>query len=106
MVEKKYFVQWADLDANWHLANFSYLKYSTDSRMYFFNSIGFTKERLLKLLIGPIVFYEHIYYYKEMQLHDEFTIVNELDGYSEDGRFLEFYKIFTKTILILPELKY
>ena len=64
MVEKKYFVQWADLDANWHLANFSYLKYSTDSRMYFFNSIGFTKERLLKLLIGPIVFYEHIYYYK------------------------------------------
>ena len=50
MLEKKYFVQWADLDANWHLANFSYLKYSTDSRMYFFNSIGFTKKRLIKLL--------------------------------------------------------
>ena len=96
MVEKKYFVQWADLDANWHLANFSYLKYSTDSRMYFFNSIGFTKERLLKLLIGPIVFYEHIYYYKEMQLHDEFTIVNELDGYSEDGRFFRILQNFYK----------
>ena len=96
MVEKKYFVQWADLDANWHLANFSYLKYSTDSRMYFFNSIGFTKERLLELLIGPIVFNEHIYYYKEMQLHDEFIIVNELDGYSEDGRFFRIIQNFYK----------
>ena len=47
MVEKKYFVQWADLDANWHLANFSYLKYSTDSRMYFLTQLDLLKKDYL-----------------------------------------------------------
>ena len=31
-----------------------------------------------------------------MQLHDEFTIVNELDGYSEDGRFFRILQNFYK----------
>tara|TARA_B110000263_G_C15140574_1_gene433211 strand:+ start:257 stop:730 length:474 start_codon:yes stop_codon:yes gene_type:complete len=87
MFEKKYTVLWADLDANWHLANFSYLKYSTDARMSFFKTIGLTKENLLKQAIGPIVFYEHLYYYKEIILDDNFSITVEIDGYSEDQRF-------------------
>jgi len=36
---------------------------------------------------GPIVFYEHMYYYKELKLEQDFIISVEVDGYSNDGRF-------------------
>jgi len=96
MFKNKYKVLWADLDANWHLANFSYLKYSTDARMSFFDSIGLTKENLLKKELGPVVFYEHIYYYKEILLGDEFYVSVEIDGYSEDKRFGKLIQNFYK----------
>ena len=96
MFKNKYKVLWADLDANWHLANFSYLKYSTDARMSFFDSIGLTKENLLKKALGPVVFYEHIYYYKEILLEDEFYVSVEIDGYSEDKRFGKLIQNFYK----------
>ena len=96
MFKNKYKVLWADLDANWHLANFSYLKYSTDARMSFFDSIGLTKENLLKKTLGPVVFYEHIYYYKEILLGDEFYVSVEIDGYSEDKRFGKLIQNFYK----------
>ena len=96
MFKNKYKVLWADLDANWHLANFSYLKYSTDARMSFFDSIGLTKENLLKKELGPVVFYEHIYYYKEILLGNEFYVSVEIDGYSEDKRFGKLIQNFYK----------
>ena len=96
MFKNKYKVLWADLDANWHLANFSYLKYSTDARMSFFDSIGLTKENLLKKALGPVVFYEQIYYYKEILLGDEFYVSVEIDGYSEDKRFGKLIQNFYK----------
>ena len=96
MFKNKNKVLWADLDANWHLANFSYLKYSTDARMSFFDSIGLTKENLLKKELGPVVFYEHIYYYKEILLGNEFYVSVEIDGYSEDKRFGKLIQNFYK----------
>ena len=36
---------------------------------------------------GPVVFYEHMYYYKELKLVDEFIVSVEVDGYSDDQRF-------------------
>ena len=87
MFTKKYSVLWPDLDANWHFANHSYIKYSADTRMSFFDSIGLTKEKLEAHMRGPVVFYEHMYYYKELKLEDEFIVSVEVDGYSDDGRF-------------------
>ena len=68
MFTKKYSVLWPDLDANWHFANHSYIKYSADTRMSFFDSIGLTKDKLEAHMRGPVVFYEHMYYYKELKL--------------------------------------
>mgnify|MGYP001253331344 FL=1 len=87
MFTKKYCVLWPDLDANWHFANHSYIKYSADTRMSFFDSIGLTKDKLEAHMRGPVVFYEHMYYYKELKLEDEFIVSVEVDGYSDDQRF-------------------
>tara|TARA_X000001036_G_scaffold202224_1_gene189942 strand:+ start:234 stop:746 length:513 start_codon:yes stop_codon:yes gene_type:complete len=87
MFTKKYSVLWPDLDANWHFANHSYIKYSADTRMSFFDSIGLTKDKLEAHMRGPVVFYEHMYYYKELKLEDEFIVSVEVDGYSDDQRF-------------------
>lgn len=87
MFTKKYSVLWPDLDANWHFANHSYIKYSADTRMSFFDSIGLTKDKLEAHMRGPVVFYEHMYYYKELKLEDEFIVSVEVDGYSDDKRF-------------------
>ena len=87
MFTKKYSVLWPDLDANWHLANHSYIKYSADARMSFFDSIGLTKDKLEAHMRGPVVFYEHMYYYKELKLEDEFIVSVEVDGYSDEGSF-------------------
>tara|TARA_B100001564_G_scaffold164183_1_gene138026 strand:+ start:2684 stop:3196 length:513 start_codon:yes stop_codon:yes gene_type:complete len=87
MYTKKYSVLWPDLDANWHFANHSYIKYSADTRMSFFDSIGLTKDKLEAHMRGPVVFYEHMYYYKELKLEDEFIVSVEVDGYSDDQRF-------------------
>ena len=105
MFKNKYKVLWADLDANWHLANFSYLKYSTDARMSFFDSIGLTKENLLKKALGPVVFYEQIYYYKEILLGDEFYVSVEIDGYSEDKRFSKLIQNFYKGKINLARIE-
>ena len=105
MFKNKYKVLWADLDANWHLANFSYLKYSTDARMSFFDSIGLTKENLLKKALGPVVFYEQIYYYKEILLGDEFYVSVEIDGYSEDKRFGKLIQNFYKGKINLARIE-
>ena len=87
MFTRKYSVLWADLDANWHFANYSYIKYAGDARMSFFNSLGLTKDKLRTYLKGPVVFYEHMYYYKELELKEDFIVSVEVDGYSDDAKF-------------------
>ena len=90
MFTKKYSVLWPDLDANWHFANHSYIKYSADTRMSFFDSIGLTKDKLEAHMRGPVVFYEHMYYFKEVCPGKPVRVSLEVAGMSEDGCFFEF----------------
>jgi acyl-CoA thioester hydrolase len=65
MFLKEFEIRWNDLDANKHLANVSYLAYAGETRMAFLQSMGISYQTLIELGIGPIVFYEHLYYFKE-----------------------------------------
>ena len=52
------------------------------------------KDKFNNLNIGPVLFYEHMHYYKEIMIGVEFSINVEIDGYSEDGRFFTLFQNF------------
>ncbi|MDG3583156.1 MULTISPECIES: acyl-CoA thioesterase [Galbibacter] len=91
MYTKEFEIRWNDLDANRHLANKAYIEFAAHTRMSFLIENGFDQRLLGKLNIGPVVFYEHIYYFKEVFSGKPLTVSLELKGMSEDGMFFEFH---------------
>ncbi|MEM6687586.1 MAG: thioesterase family protein, partial [Bacteroidota bacterium] len=55
---------------------------------------GFTQKELAKNNIGPVVFYEHMYYFKEAFPGKPVKVSLEVAGLSEDGMFFEFLHNF------------
>ncbi len=91
MIFKKTFeIRWSDLDANRHLANSAYQNFMSHTRMAFLLSNGFTQKELIMHNIGPIVFYEHIYYFRELLPEDKVEVDLKLKGLSKDGMFFNF----------------
>ena len=54
------------MDANRHLANSAYINFMSHTRMGFLMENGFGHGELVKHNLGPVVFYEHIYYFREV----------------------------------------
>ncbi|THD69493.1 thioesterase [Robertkochia marina] len=90
MYFKEFEIRWNDLDANRHLANKAYIEFAAHTRMSFLLERGFDHSLLDKLNIGPVVFFEHIYYFKEVFAGKPVKVSLELSGLSEDGMFFEF----------------
>ena len=95
--EKKFVASWTDLDPNWHVANHAYIKYAADTRVAFFSVIKLDKEKFENLNLGPVLFYEHMYYYKEILMGVEFKVNVEVNGYSDDGKFFSLFQNFYDT---------
>ncbi|NQX85902.1 MAG: thioesterase family protein [Flavobacteriaceae bacterium] len=89
MYTKKFEIRWSDIDANQHLGNSTYIDYLSHTRMSFFKEKGMGMEVMNTYGLGPVALYEHIYYFKEIQVGSPVIVSLELKGYSEDGRFLE-----------------
>lgn len=94
MYVKEFEIRWSDVDANRHLANSAYVNYMSHTRMAFLMEMGFDQRTLAKYTIGPVVFYEHIYYFKELFLGSPVKVSMEINGLSEDGMFFEFHHDF------------
>jgi len=90
MYLKEFELRWNDIDANRHLANKAYIELAAHTRMTFLNERGFDNSVLGKFNIGPVVFYEHIYYFKEVFLGKPIKVSLELSGLSKDGMFFQF----------------
>ena len=90
MYTKSFEIRWSDLDANRHLANSAYQNFMSHTRMAFLIENGFSQKELVKHNLGPIVFYEHLYYFKELKPEDHVRVSLELKGLSEDGMFFQF----------------
>ena len=94
MYFKEFQVRWNDLDANRHLANSAYVNYMSHTRMSRLIELGFDHHMMAKHQIGPVVFYEHIYYYREVLPGPPIRVSLEVKGLSEDGMFFEFHHNF------------
>lgn len=94
MYFKEFDIRWSDTDANRHLANSAYINFMSHTRMSFLIENGFSQKELAKYNIGPVVFYEHVYYFKEAFAGKPVKVSLELGGMSEDGMFFEFHHNF------------
>jgi len=94
MYYKEFDIRWSDIDANRHLANSAYINFMSHTRMGFFIDRGITPQELAKYNIGPVVFHEHIYYFKEIFQGKPIKVTLEVAGLSEDGGFFEFVHNF------------
>ncbi len=90
MFLKEFEIRWNDLDANRHLANITFLSYASETRMAFMQKMGMSHGYLKKLAIGPIVFNEHLFYFKEVLPDDIIRVSFELAAMSREGTFFEF----------------
>ncbi|MBR9845045.1 MAG: thioesterase [Algicola sp.] len=90
MYKKEFEIRWSDIDANGHLANSAYTNFMSHARMGFFMTYGFSIKDLSGFSIGPVVFYEHTYYFKESFIGKPITVTVEVSGLSEDGMFFKF----------------
>lgn len=94
MYKKQFEIRWSDVDANKHLANSAYTNFMSHTRMAFLTEHGFSIKEMTKYNIGPVVFHEHTYYFKEVFMGKPITVTLEVSGLSEDGMFFEFVHNF------------
>lgn len=94
MYTKDFEVRWSDIDANRHLANSAYVNLMSHTRMAFLIEQGFDQRTMVTYKIGPVAFYEHMYYFKEAFLGNQVKVSLEIMGLSEDGKFFEFHHNF------------
>lgn len=94
MYLKEFEVRWNDLDANRHLANSSYINFMSHTRLSFMMENGFGQSNMVKHNIGPVVFYEHMFYFKEIFPGKPVKVSLQLKGISEGGMYFEFQHNF------------
>lgn len=94
MYKKEFEIRWSDIDANRHLANTAYINFMSHTRMGFLMENGFGHNEMARHNLGPVVFYEHIYYFKEVFAGKPVTVTLQLKGLSEDGMYFEFVHDF------------
>ncbi|WP_461532952.1 acyl-CoA thioesterase [Sinomicrobium sp.] len=94
MYFKEFDIRWSDIDANRHLANSAYINFMSHTRMSYLTEKGLGQKQLAEHRLGPVVFYEHIYYFKEVFPGKPVRVSLELAGISEDGMFFEFHHNF------------
>lgn len=90
LFKKKFDVRWSDLDANRHVANSAYMNFMSHTRMAYLMSHGFGHKDMIKLNIGPVIFHEHIHYFREVSPGQSIMVTLQLKGLSKDGMFFEF----------------
>ncbi len=94
MYTKAFEIRWNDIDANMHLGNSAYIEFMSHTRMSFFTENGMGLDVMLKYALGPIVLYEHIYYFKEVNLGRPIKVSLEVFGYTENCQFVLFHHNF------------
>lgn len=87
---EKFNIRWSDLDPNRHLANSAFMDFMSQARLNFIQASGVGHQVMSDYDLGPIAFYEHIYYFKEVSPDEPIYISVELKGMSEDGMFFAF----------------
>ncbi|HEA29778.1 MAG TPA: thioesterase [Leeuwenhoekiella sp.] len=94
MYLKDFEIRWSDIDANRHLANSAYVNFMSHTRMSYLMENGFGQKEMARLNLGPVVFYEYMYYFQEVFAGRPVQVSLQLKGLAKDGKFFEFVHNF------------
>ncbi len=94
MYTKEFEIRWSDVDANRHLRNSAYIDYMSHTRMSFLMESGLDQKHLAQYDLGPVAFYEHMYYFREVFPGKPIRVSLQLKGISEDGMYFQFMHNF------------
>src|SRR5690554_7821950 len=94
MYTKEFEIRWSDVDANRHLRNSAYIDYMSHTRMSFMMENGLDQKHLVDYNLGPVAFYEHVYYFREVFPGKPVKVSLQLKGISEDGMYFQFLHNF------------
>jgi len=94
MYTKQFEIRWSDVDANRHLRNSAYIDYMSHTRMSFLMENNLDQKQLARLNLGPVEFYEHMYYFREVFPGKPVNVSLQLKGMSEDGMYFLFLHDF------------
>jgi len=83
-------VRWSDLDANMHLANASYMNFTSFARIAYLRHFGIRLKNLSEWKIGPAILREEFSFFKEAREGQEIIITVEQTGISQKGEMFEF----------------
>lgn len=83
-------VRWSDLDANFHLANASYMNFTSYARIAYLRHYGIHLHNLAEWKIGPAILHEEFSFFKEGHEGEEIIITVEQTGISDKGEMYEF----------------
>lgn len=90
----KFEVRWADIDANRHLANSSYVAYCAHTRMAFMSEYQMGLKALYQIGIGPVILHERYSFFKEIYMDQVVYVTLEINGFAEDGSIYQFIHKF------------
>jgi acyl-CoA thioester hydrolase len=85
---------WGMMDFNAHMANRAYLDMAADTRMMFFESVGFSMREFEKHAIGPVVNRDELEYFKEIRLLEPVRVELLLAGLALDGSRMRMRNVF------------
>lgn len=94
MYTKQFEIRWSDVDANRHLRNSAYIDYMSHTRMSFLMENGLDAIQLVEYNLGPVAFYEHMYYFREVFPGKPVMVSLQLKGISDDGMYFMFLHNF------------
>lgn len=83
-------VRWSDLDANVHVANSAYMQFTSFARIETLEEIGITMKLLHKNKIGPVIFEENFYFFREILPNSEVEIHTRCTAMSENMVLFKF----------------
>lgn len=94
MYTKQFEIRWSDVDANRHLRNSAYIDYMSHTRMGFLMDNGLDQKQLVRFNLGPVAFYEHMHYFREVFPGKPVRVSLQLKGMSDDGMYFMFLHNF------------
>ena len=94
MYFKEFDIRWSDIDANRHLANSAYVNFMSHTRMGFLIENGLSQKEMVIHNIGPVIFHEQLFFFKEAFQGKPIRVSFELGGNSSDGMFFKFVHNF------------
>ena len=86
------------MDFNQHMANSGFLDYAANTRILYFDSMGFTAATFSERQLGPVIVEDHLAYKREIRMLEAFTVDFECVAISADGRRFKVRNRFTTAI--------